>query len=121
MGTSRFSALNIFLGAYFMENLGTSLWITLIGMGLVFIAIILLWGLMAFLVTILKEKEGKPETLPETKGETQAHNIKEKVAAVAVAIAINTANQSQYQGKHPTADASVSNWQSSFRQTSSFE
>lgn len=104
-----------------MENLGTSLWITLIGMGLVFIAIILLWGMMSFLVTILKEKESKPETLPAAKEQTQDHDIKEKVAAVAVAFAINAATQSQYQGNHPVADASVSNWQSSFRQTSSFE
>ena len=102
-----------------MENLGISLWITLIGMGLVFIAIIFLWGIMASLVTVLKENENKTGTTAEAKTVDQESEIKEKIAAVAVAIAINTANQSQYQGEHPAANTDVSNWQSSFRQTSS--
>jgi Na+-transporting methylmalonyl-CoA/oxaloacetate decarboxylase gamma subunit len=101
-----------------MENLGTSLWITLIGMGLVFIAIIFLWGIMAFLVSVLKDSEKKTRTTSQTIIANEEKELKEKIAAIAVAIAINTANQSQYQGKHPAADADVSNWQSSFRQTS---
>ena len=100
-----------------MENLGTSLWITLIGMGLVFIAIIFLWGIMVVLVSVFKEK--KTNATSGTISTIQEHEIKEKIAAVAVAIAINSANQSQYQGEHPVADAGVSDWQSSFRQTSS--
>ena len=104
-----------------MENLGTSLWITLIGMGLVFIAIILLWGVMSFLVTILKEKEHGNITqhTAQTTISDQEIAIKEKIAAVAVAIAINNANQSPYEGEHPEPSSGVSNWQSSFRQTSS--
>jgi Na+-transporting methylmalonyl-CoA/oxaloacetate decarboxylase gamma subunit len=98
-----------------MENLGTSLWITLIGMGIVFIAIILLWGLMSFLVSVFKEKENKDEKIPTN----EESDIKEKVAAVAVAIALNAASQSQYQGEHPTPISGVSSWQSSFRQTPS--
>lgn len=104
-----------------MENFGISLWITLIGMGLVFIAIILLWGLMSLLVTVLKEKE--PGNFIQPTSQTaildQEKEIKEKIAAVAVAIAINTTNQSPYQGEHPEPSSGVSNWQSSFRQTSS--
>jgi Na+-transporting methylmalonyl-CoA/oxaloacetate decarboxylase gamma subunit len=37
-----------------MEN---ALWITLVGMGLVFAVIVLLWGLMALLVRIAREPE----------------------------------------------------------------
>jgi hypothetical protein len=37
-----------------MEN---ALWITLIGMGLVFVAILFLWGLMALLVWLTQERE----------------------------------------------------------------
>jgi Na+-transporting methylmalonyl-CoA/oxaloacetate decarboxylase gamma subunit len=35
-----------------------ALWITLIGMGLVFVAILLLWAGMALLVWVTREKEG---------------------------------------------------------------
>lgn len=38
----------------------SALWITLVGMGLVFAAILLLWGLMALLVRLTREPEEKP-------------------------------------------------------------
>jgi hypothetical protein len=37
-----------------------ALWITLVGMGLVFAAILMLWGLMALLVRLTREPEEKP-------------------------------------------------------------
>jgi Na+-transporting methylmalonyl-CoA/oxaloacetate decarboxylase gamma subunit len=86
-----------------MSDLVASLWITLIGMGLVFIGILLLWGLMEAVVRITaryapdksSEEEadadseteaapaGGPEGLP-----APAASQKRRAAAVAVAIAL---------------------------------
>lgn len=44
------------------ENVVNALWITLIGMGLVFVAILLLWGGMALLVRLTAAREETPET-----------------------------------------------------------
>jgi sodium pump decarboxylase gamma subunit len=82
-----------------MSPLATSLWITLIGMGLVFIAILLLWGLMEILMRFTArfaaeeaeeeaeetEPEGEPEALPAA---VASLGQKQKAAAAAVAIAI---------------------------------
>lgn len=70
-----------------MSNLGISLIITVLGMGLVFIAILLLWGLMEIVVkSTAKEntrKEAEDEgNIPESGG------LKERVAAAAVAVAL---------------------------------
>ena len=43
----------------------TSLWITLVGMGIVFGAIIVLWGLMAALTKYLADKQNPASTVPE--------------------------------------------------------
>jgi Na+-transporting methylmalonyl-CoA/oxaloacetate decarboxylase gamma subunit len=64
--------------------------ITGIGMGLVFLGIFILWGMMALLVRIFREKEEKTEI--EEKSEIPAKDLKvnlRKIAAVAVAIAMN--------------------------------
>ena len=98
-----------------MENLGTSLWITLIGMGLVFIAIILLWGLMALLVNITKDKE-EPETITgESSTVINNGEQKARAAAAAVAVALATNTASPYQGKDQPPTAQVSAWQSAKR------
>jgi sodium pump decarboxylase gamma subunit len=77
-----------------MSPLVQSLWITLIGMGLVFIAILLLWGLMEGLMRLsarfIKE-EG--EESAEEEGEAEpvvaaASDQKKRAAAAAVAIAM---------------------------------
>jgi sodium pump decarboxylase gamma subunit len=80
-----------------MSPLVTSLWITLIGMGLVFIAILLLWGLMEGLMRLAPhlgadeseegegEEEGEAEAAPEA---LPAGDRKKRAAAAAVAIAM---------------------------------
>jgi hypothetical protein len=42
------------------ENVVNALWITLVGMGLVFVAILLLWGGMALLVRLTAAREERP-------------------------------------------------------------
>ena len=83
-----------------------ALWITLIGMGLVFIAILLLWGMMALLVRLtadrasadkepaVEEAAAAPvtETEPETDAVSDAaaeRDRKRRAAAAAVAVALS--------------------------------
>lgn len=65
-------------------NLINSLFITLIGMSLVFGAIVLLWGLMNLLMKIAPDKE---EPVPDGL-ETDTMDLKRQAAAIAVAIAM---------------------------------
>lgn len=78
-----------------MEN---ALWITLIGMGLVFVAILALWGLMALLVKVTAEPERQAES-PVPAGEAMPAleaapapdgmlELKRRAAASAVAVAL---------------------------------
>jgi sodium pump decarboxylase gamma subunit len=80
-----------------MSPLVASLWITLIGMGLVFIAILLLWGLMEGLMSLTArfaakeaeeeaaegEETEQPEALP-----MPTSDQKKRAAAAAVAVAM---------------------------------
>jgi Na+-transporting methylmalonyl-CoA/oxaloacetate decarboxylase gamma subunit len=85
--------------------MSNALWITLIGMGLVFIAILLLWGGMALLVRITTEREdgepgrgeGEPEVQPEAGSSVlsetastsvSAHKRRAAAAAAAVSVAL---------------------------------
>ncbi len=83
-----------------MSDLVASLWITLIGMGLVFIGILLLWGLMEAIVRITarfarnEEEEGEEEE-GEAESESEAaptpapgNALKQRAAAAAVAVAL---------------------------------
>ena len=65
------------------ENLSSSLLITLIGMGLVFLALILIWGLMIALVRLARENvvPVEPEMLEIER--------KKRAAAAAVAVALS--------------------------------
>lgn len=103
--------------------LGSTLWITLIGMGLVFIAILLLWGLMEVVVraTARSGKEaseaGQPELVetesePPTAAETDPRKV--RAAAVAVAYAIASHKQSISAITPPPA-ANGSAWQAVMR------
>lgn len=74
-------------------DLTNALWITLIGMGLVFLAILLLWGLMALIVRLTAAPE---ESTPEVAAPVQAvdpgagllSERKRRAAAAGVAAAI---------------------------------
>jgi Na+-transporting methylmalonyl-CoA/oxaloacetate decarboxylase gamma subunit len=86
-----------------------SLSITLIGMGLVFGAIILLWGLMSLMTRILTEREAGSEVLDEARGR------KARAAAAAVAVALAEQAQSRI-GHFPMPNtALVSAWQLGMR------
>jgi Na+-transporting methylmalonyl-CoA/oxaloacetate decarboxylase gamma subunit len=92
-----------------MSSLTTSLWITLIGMGLVFGAIILLWGLMSLLTRILAVRE--------TSLEVQNESREKKARAAAAAVAVVLAEQAQNRiGHFPMPNtALISAWQLGMR------
>ncbi len=86
-----------------------SLTITLIGMGLVFGAIVLLWGLMSLMTSLLAEREAGPEVPDESREQ------KARAAAAAVAIALAEQAQSRI-GHFPMPNtALVSAWQLGMR------
>lgn len=72
-----------------MTNLLQSLWITVLGMGLVFVAIILLWGLMALMTSIRLERA------PQEDEEDKQLDEKGIAAATAVAVAFALRRQSE--------------------------
>lgn len=49
-----------------MENLGWGLQMTVLGMGLVFLLLALLWGLLTLVLALDKTAEPKPDSVPET-------------------------------------------------------
>lgn len=86
-----------------------SLSITAIGMGLVFGAIILLWGLMSLLTRFFAEKEA------DNKVRDEARTQKAQAAAAAVAVALAEQAQSRV-GHFPMPNtALVSAWQLGMR------
>ena len=92
-----------------MNPLTTSFWITLAGMGLVFSAIVFLWGLMSMLTRFLGEKEAGPEIQDEARAR------KARIAAAAVAVALAEQTQSRI-GHFPMPNtALVSAWQLGMR------
>ncbi|MFN8597588.1 MAG: OadG family transporter subunit [Anaerolineae bacterium] len=72
-----------------MDNLSLSLQITLIGMGLVFGAIVMLWIMMAVLVRLTPEREATEEAeAGPIEPETTDRARKQRAALAAVAVAI---------------------------------
>ncbi len=92
-----------------MNNMVIALEITALGMGLVFAAIVLLWGMMDLLTWLTADKGSIPEsaaTVPVTN-----EDLKAQAAAVVVAIALA---EQQASLAHPLVDpptAIVSAWQ----------
>ena len=77
-----------------MENIQAGLLITAIGMGLVFVVILALWGLMVLLVKITSKKDQQAEIqeaeeIPIELETDPKSSLYPKIAAVAVAAAIN--------------------------------
>jgi len=98
-----------------------ALWITLIGMGLVFIAILLLWGLMDLLVRATarsakgEEARGDAEDEAEdTPMEVNGPDRKRRAAALAVAVALATQSSSAVSLVTPAREG-LSAWQSAHR------
>jgi len=80
-----------------LETMNSALLITVIGMGLVFLSLILLWWLMELIVRLFKEKKNKEtgvEVLPAERGSVlpgenaDTLNRKKRAAAAAVAYAL---------------------------------
>lgn len=100
-----------------------ALWITLIGMGLVFAAILILWGVMAALVRVTsreEEAEGR-ESGEEAGGQAGGGAIestlagatdrKRRAAAAAVAVALMLSASRPVQARPAAELSSVSAWQ----------
>lgn len=68
-----------------MPDLTNALWITLIGMSLVFAVIGLLWLLMALLTRLTAER---PVAVPAESIADTDHDLRRRAAAVAVAVAL---------------------------------
>ena len=89
-----------------------ALWITLFGMGITFVAILLLWWMMAGLTALpFKDKEADS---PKPAG-ADDESPKAKAAAVAVAIALAEQELSSARPLPPPPTAIVSAWQLSTR------
>jgi Na+-transporting methylmalonyl-CoA/oxaloacetate decarboxylase gamma subunit len=93
------------------QNLLLSLEITALGMGLVFVAIIVLWGMMWGLTAIpmkadADESDSKPEPAP-----VAADGLAAQAAAVAVAIALAEQSLSSAHPLPQPPTALVSAWQ----------
>jgi Na+-transporting methylmalonyl-CoA/oxaloacetate decarboxylase gamma subunit len=95
-----------------MNNLILALEITVIGMGLVFAALILIWWMMALLTRVTAEKEA-----PASKTVPVAPSNDERAQAAALAVTIAMAEH-QLSQAHPLQDpptAIVSAWQLGMR------
>ena len=92
-----------------------ALWITLIGMGITFAAIILLWLMMAGLTALpIKDKE-EGEEAEEVEEPVDEHDPRAKAAAVAVAVALAEQQLSSVHPLPPPPTAIISAWQLSTR------
>ena len=104
------------------ENISNALFITAAGMGLVFGAILLLWGVMALLVRFTSESaapapeepEGGQSALPEEQDEESDLRLQAAAAAVAAALACKTAAAQPLEISLPQT-ATVSPWQAVMR------
>jgi Na+-transporting methylmalonyl-CoA/oxaloacetate decarboxylase gamma subunit len=95
------------------SNILVSLQITALGMGLVFAAIILLWGLMAILVRLTAER-----SLLIDRPSPAAAASKQQAATAAVAVALALLDQNQLPPRlAPPPTAIVSAWQAVMRST----
>lgn len=104
-----------------MNPIIQGLLITAIGMGLVFVAILLLWGLMIVIVRITDETKTSKKTVGtklESAVEASVSTLEEskklqKVAALSVAMAMSL--QKTFPIVKPQASSSISPWQAARR------
>lgn len=96
------------------QNLALALQITLIGMGLVFAAIVLLWALMALLVRLTPEQTGQIES---PAAESPESDVLQRAAATAVAVALadRAAGAGIKQPVAPPPQTQLSAWQAVHR------
>jgi sodium pump decarboxylase gamma subunit len=106
------------------EILTQSLWITLLGMGLVFAALVLLAGLMSAMTRIFRERTAlTPAPSPEGRGELPSprggrvgdEGEKARAAALAVAVALAEQAQSTARPITPPQPTIIGAWQLGMR------
>ncbi len=102
-----------------MSDLTLSLQITLAGMGLVFGAILILWGLMYLLTVLIREPEEKPAVIsvPETPlpALPEGNDLMTRAAAAAVALALAEQGASSAHPLSVPPPTLVSAWQLGMR------
>lgn len=101
-----------------MNDLQAALQITLIGMGLVFGSILILWGLMYLLTLVTQERgmEGEAEPTTGINPELEGQDLlRSRAAAVAVALALAEQESSSAHPLPPPPTAIISAWQLGMR------
>ncbi len=95
------------------ETLNQSLWITLLSMGLVFVSLILLAGLMSLMTYLFRDKESASDSSEPA----PASGVDEATQAAAIAVAVALAQQGQSTARPLPAPptALVSAWQLGMR------
>jgi Na+-transporting methylmalonyl-CoA/oxaloacetate decarboxylase gamma subunit len=97
-----------------MSGISIALQITVLGMGLVFAAIILLWGMMALLTKIAAGKETQ-EIASQSPNTRREEDLKAQAAAIAVAMALAEQQASQAHPLSLPPTAIISAWQLGMR------
>ena len=95
-----------------MNNLLIALQITALGMGLVFAAILVLWGMMNLLTFLTADKQSEVD--PSKAAPPGEDDLRARAAAVAVAIALAQQTSSAHSMVEPPT-AIVSAWQLGMR------
>ncbi len=107
-----------------MTEIQQGLWITAVGMGLVFAVIIFLWGVMAFLMwlTSRKRTSSEEQALPDSTGEpllpelqTVEAQRRAAAAGVAVALALGTPRMKNQATGSPEAAGALNPWLAAHR------
>ena len=91
-----------------------TLLISLYGVILVFVGILLLWGMMELLVRLTQKKEKQPSKEDKTLSDKSELAIKQKAAAAAVAAALSLQNSTTISAA-PCKQENLSPWQSMHR------
>jgi Na+-transporting methylmalonyl-CoA/oxaloacetate decarboxylase gamma subunit len=97
-----------------MQTFQLALQISLVGMGLVFIGILVLWAMMALLVRLFADKPKNSEDETTRSEESEDKGNKRLAAAVAAATAIEMQNISILSSSHKERE-SISAWQAAHR------
>jgi Na+-transporting methylmalonyl-CoA/oxaloacetate decarboxylase gamma subunit len=98
-----------------MNDMGIALQITALGMGLVFGAIIVLWGMMNLLTTITADKEPTDSSSELLPASTRDDDLRAQAAAVAVAMALAEGQVSNARPLTEPPTTIVSAWQLGMR------
>ena len=97
-----------------LQNLSIALQVTVIGMGLVFAAILLLWGMIGLLVRVTDDRAPAP-TAEHPVSRDRERQIKRRAAAAAVATALAQQAGAHASGLSLALSQPISPWQAVLR------